>query len=290
MSITASVVALPHAELRVLAAGPVQGDPIVFLHGWPQDASAWSAVMGLAATDHRCLAIDLPGIGSSRTATPRGDKEYIASVVRDLIAQLHLHRVTVVGHDIGGMAVFRLLKGAPALRAAVIMDTVIPGVPPWDDVISNPFVWHFAFHTIAGLPERLVAHDVRAYFDYFFTAIAARPEAITDAARERYVASYSSSPALTQGFEWYRALWGDAEQNAADRTPVDVPTLMLRGSADPGDLAAYEQGLRDAGLRNLTARMVDGAGHFTPEEAPQEVWRAISEHLATAGSSPGVTS
>jgi pimeloyl-ACP methyl ester carboxylesterase len=151
-------------------------------------------------------------------------------------------------------------------------------------VISNPFVWHFGFHSIPELPERLVRHDLRAYFDYFFTAIAARPEAITDAARERYVASYAAPSALTQGFAWYRALWADAEQNAGDRRLIEVPTLYLRGSEEPGDLAAYERGLREAGLQRVTAQTVSGAGHFTPEEAPQEVWSAISRHLAAAGS------
>jgi pimeloyl-ACP methyl ester carboxylesterase len=95
----------------------------------------------------------------------------IAATVHELIGRLGLTRPTLVGHDVGGMVAFRYLKQHLGLRAAVIMDTVVPGVRPWHQVISNPYVWHFGFHSIPDLPERLVRHDTRAYFDYFIDGV-----------------------------------------------------------------------------------------------------------------------
>ena len=46
-------------------------------------------------------------------------------------------------------------------------------------------------------PEQLITGNVTTYFDYFYEAIAARKDAITQQARDRYVASYSDPGALT---------------------------------------------------------------------------------------------
>ena len=37
------------------------------------------------------------------------------------------------------------------------MNTVVPGLGPWEDLLANPRVWHFALHQIPGLPETLVS-------------------------------------------------------------------------------------------------------------------------------------
>ena len=52
-------------------------------------------------------------------------------------------------------------------------------------------------------------------------------------------------------------------------------------------LGDYEKGLHEAGIRNLVATTVPGAGHYAPEEAPAEVWAAIESRLAgLSGSAP----
>jgi pimeloyl-ACP methyl ester carboxylesterase len=59
-----------------------------------------------------------------------------------------------------------------------------------------------------------------------------------------------------------------------------TPTLYLRSGSEGGNLADYPNGFRNAGVTNLTTGIIDGAGHFAPEEAPTQVWNAISSHLA----------
>ena len=49
----------------MVEAGDPLATPVLFLHGWPEDWSAWTAVMKLAARHVRAVAIDLPGIGGS---------------------------------------------------------------------------------------------------------------------------------------------------------------------------------------------------------------------------------
>jgi pimeloyl-ACP methyl ester carboxylesterase len=273
-------VPISDGTIHVVESGPVSADPIIFLHGWPEDWSAWTRIMELAGDEYRCIALDLPGVGDSRLVSPRGDKFYLAGLIHELMTALDLKNVTLVGHDAGGMVAFAYLKRFLNLRSAVIMDTVIPGIPPWESVLANPYIWHFAFHAIPALPEKLVQNNVRAYFDYFYDAISANPEAIPGPARNRYAASYTDPAALTQGFEFYRAFRTDASDNNRSTAEIFTPTLYLRGGSEGGNLADYATGLRNAGLTNLNTGTIDGAGHFAPEEAPKQIWKAITSHLA----------
>jgi pimeloyl-ACP methyl ester carboxylesterase len=267
-------------SVHVAEVGDHDADPLLLLHGWPEDHSAWRHVAGLAASSHRVLALDLPGIGRSHLDTPRGDKVFLAGLVHEVVVALGLdeRRLAIVGHDAGGMVLAAYLRTQPPVSRAVIMDTVLPGIPPWSEVLANPWIWHFAFHSIPALPERLVRHELPAYLDYFFEAITAHPERLDTEARARYVASYERPDALTQGFELYRAFPRDAADNA-DVRRVDVPLLYVRGSAEGGDLETYAEGLRGSGLTAVSTARVDDAGHFAPEEQPEAVWAAIAAHL-----------
>jgi len=81
------------------------------------------------------------------------------------------------------------------------MDVVIPGIDPWEQVLRNPYLWHFAFHSIPDLPERLVQGHQSEYFEYFYGAISADPSKITPEARAVYAQAYAtaapSPPGLT---------------------------------------------------------------------------------------------
>lgn len=199
-------------------------------------------------------------------------------MVRRLIAALELDHPTIVGHDAGGMVAYAYLRSFPDLDRVVIMDTVIPGVDPWDDVLRNPYVWHFAMHSVPALPERQVRGRERDYFDYFFDVLSPDPSTITPAARAGYVQAYARHTALTAGFNWYRTLARDAQDNqeASAQGSVRTPVLYLRGDKETGQIGDYLRGFSAAGLRTVQHGLVPGAGHFAAEDAPAEVWRLIA--------------
>ena len=125
-----------------------------------------------------------------------------------------------MGHDAGALAVYAYLRSF-GLHRAVLMDAPIPGVDPWDELMRNPQVWHFAFHAVPGLPERLVQGRQRDYFDFFFDNFSRDPGSITDEACTAYADAYSSEQALTAGFAWYRPL-------PPTRPPTGTPASGIR--------------------------------------------------------------
>ncbi len=196
-----------------------------------------------------------------------------------MVNDLGLQDVTLVGQDVGGMVAYAYARTYELARV-VIADVVIPGVDPWEEVLRNPYLWHFAFHSIPGLPERLVTGHQAEYFGYFYDVISADPAKITAGARASYVEAYSAGSALTAGFSWYRAFPRDAEQNRQwSAAQMTTPLLYLRGEHEGGDIHAYAAGFREAGCARVGHAIVPGAGHFTQEEAPEATWRLIAGFL-----------
>jgi hypothetical protein len=75
------------------------------------------------------------------------------------------------------MIAYAYLRRYQDVAGVVIIDVVIPGLDPWDEVIRNPCIWHFALHTIPRLPELLVQGHQAPYLDYFFDVLAVKPGA-----------------------------------------------------------------------------------------------------------------
>jgi len=269
------------SSLHVVESGDSEAFPFLFLHGWPESWQCWHQIMTIASRDVRAIAVDLPGIGESTGDPTDGSKGQLATVVRGLVEAMGLQNLTLVGQDVGGMVTYAYLRMFPDLRQAVIMDVVIPGIDPWQQVLRNPHLWHFAFHSIPELPEELVQGHQGEYFDYFYGAISADPSKITAEVRALYAQAYSTDSALTAGFNWYRTFPVDAEANkkATNQAAVATRVLYLRGEKEGGDLDDYLGGLRAAGL-SVGAVLVPNAGHFTQEEAPEDTWRLIADFSA----------
>jgi pimeloyl-ACP methyl ester carboxylesterase len=87
-------------ELWYLDRG--QGPAVLFIHGLLGSSHSWEHLVDALDTDHRVVAPDLFGHGSS--AKPRGDYSLgaQAATLRDLLDRLDIDRVTLVGHSLGG--------------------------------------------------------------------------------------------------------------------------------------------------------------------------------------------
>ncbi|WP_027143370.1 alpha/beta hydrolase [Mesorhizobium sp. WSM3626] len=273
-----STIEIEGLSLTLREAGPAGAPAFLLLHGWPQSSYAFERVIGRLAADYRVVAPDLPCIGGSQGLPGAGDKRTLARLMRGVAETCGLRQLVAAGHDVGGQIVFALLRDHPdILSGAAIMDVVIPGVAPWEKVIRDPRIWHFAFHAVPALPETLVSGHQSAYFDFFFNVLSKDRASIPDDAREIYAKAYSRPESLQAGFDWYRAFPEDAKVNAArPAKPIAVPVLYLRGAAESGAIGDYVDGLRAAGLSNVEGDIIAGSGHFVADENPE----ALAARLA----------
>ncbi|MET3665707.1 alpha/beta hydrolase [Caulobacter sp. 1776] len=265
------------SRLSALAAGSPDQPAIVLLHGWPLCSAVWSPVIDVLGQEHFVLAFDLPGTGQS-VGQPIPILK--ADIARTIIAGAEAagaRNMVVAGVDVGGMIAFAAARDfGDRLAGAVIMNTVVPGLDPWEALLANPQIWHFALHQIPGLPETLVSGRERSYFDFFLDALAGDKTKIGEAFRQACVEQYSTPEALRTGFDWYRAMPEDAKHNAVPRT-IDTPILYLRGDADHRPIEPYLDGLRGAGASQLQGRTIAGSGELLSIEAPEPLAAALVE-------------
>src|ERR1700686_2976301 len=113
-------------------------------------------------------------------------------------------------------------------RGAMILDTPIPGSEGWDEIQGDPSVWHIRSMQIPGLPEKLVAGRQADYFGYVFNF-----SKLTPREEAHYAKAYSAPAQLHAVFEMYRAFPANAQFNAAQRGPNDVPLFLAAGDGSP---------------------------------------------------------
>src|ERR1035441_3719903 len=105
------------------------GKPVVFSHRWPLSGDAWeSQMVFLAANYCRCIAHDRRGHGRSSQPWNGNDMDTYANDLSELIENLNLNGVTLVGHSAGGGEVARYIgrHGTNRVAKAVLVAAVTP--------------------------------------------------------------------------------------------------------------------------------------------------------------------
>jgi pimeloyl-ACP methyl ester carboxylesterase len=224
------------------------------------------------------IAVDLRGIGGS-AATPGGyDAANMAEDVYQLASALKLQHLYIVGHDIGGMVTYAFVRRYPQMtRGAMILDVPIPGINGWDEIQGHPSVWHVHFMQVPGLAEKLVPGHQADYLGYFFHFGKFTPSGMA-----HYVQAYGTDAQLHAAFEMYRTFPANAQFNAAQREPNNVPLFLGAGDGSPFAklVPKMAEGLRANGCTHVETGMIHGSVHYVVEDQPDAVADLI-EHYAS---------
>ncbi|MGI0000117.1 MAG: alpha/beta fold hydrolase [Nitrososphaeraceae archaeon] len=255
-----------------------KGDPVVLLHGWPQTWYEWRNIIPeLIANNYTVIAPDMRGLGDSEKPQTGYDKKTIAEDIYQLVKKLGYSKIYLVAHDWGGPVAYSYAAEHPEdVRKMIILDTLLPGfgLEEAGDFSQNG-IWHFSFHAVRDLPEKLIEGKEDLYLNWFYDWTY-NQSAITPEDREVYIKQYSKPGAMRAGFEYYRTIFEDAEQNKeyAKLKLLDIPILTIGGEAGLGNLttASFQKV-----ANNVTGMTLPNTGHFIPEERPNFVTKQILE-------------
>jgi pimeloyl-ACP methyl ester carboxylesterase len=259
-------------RVHVAAAGPPDAPAVVALHGFPQHWYCWRRVMEALDGEFRILAMDTRGLGWSGPARDYR-KARIAEDAVALLDALGIEHAGLIGHDWGGWAGFLAALSAPERWTGY----VAAGVPhPWQPVartlrslprmayqppIAAPLLGPRLIPRLATLIIRGAWGDMATY-DAGATEVHAA--AYRDPARAGVASRYyrdfltREAPTLALGLRGRR---------------LELPTRLLYGTREPLGTALAE-GLERHG-DDARAELLEGCGHFVPEERPAEVAAAV---------------
>lgn len=278
--------------------GPGDGAPVLLLHGFPYSIDSYAKVAPLLA-DRGCRVIIpyLRGHGSTKfldDATPRsGQQAAIGADVIALMDALRLNRAVVAGYDWGGRAACvaaalwpERCSGLVSVNSYLIQDISKARLPVSPTVESG--IWYqFYFLTERGkvgltANRREIARTIWARNSPNWR--------FDEATFSRHASAFENPDYVDVVIHSYRHRLGhadgypaysDIEQRLAALPVIAVPTITIDGATDgvvpanDGSSSAPKFG----GPRSH--RVIRGAGHNLPEEAPGEFADAVLQ-LASA--------
>ena len=254
------------------------GLAVVLIHGFGETGDMWSPMAAELAKDHTVVVPDLRGMGLSSHPAGGYDKWTQAGDMRAVLDKLGIDHADIVAHDIGTMVAYAYAARYPdKTTRLVVIDSPIPGIPPWNQIVRLPALWHF---NCGGRDaERLVAGRERIYLDRFWNEFAGDPSKIDEATRRHYAAIYARPGAMHSAFAQFLAIAqkDEADNLKAMQTKLTMPVLAIGAEKAFGANVAIV--MRNAAT-NVQEVVVPNAGHWLMEEAPAATITAVRGFLA----------
>jgi pimeloyl-ACP methyl ester carboxylesterase len=251
------------------------GDPVLLLHGWPQNWYCWRKVIPLLAGERRVICPDLRGFGWSDAPPGAYDKQTLADDVVGILDALELDRVDLLAHDWGAWIGFMLGLDHPERISHYLALNIYT---PWAEAPSPAAalglwrLWYQVALATPGLGRTLIRRT--DFVSRLIRAGAVHP----DAWSEEDLAVFSGvlrQPARAQAsVRLYRTFLAHELRpylaGSQRGRRLRVPTLLLHGTRD---LAIEHRRLGDwqSEADDMAVELCEDSGHFIAEELPELV-------------------
>ena len=267
--------------LSVTTAGPIDGPPVLLLHGFPDTAELWRhQIPALADAGYRVIAPDLRGYGeSSRPAEVSAYRmRTLIGDVIGLLDDLRLPSAAVVGHDWGAGLAWALAMFTPervsSLTTLSVGHPSTRGHAGWE---QSQLSWYMLWFLLPDVAETMMPKD-----DWAFLRQWGWREPSDGIDLQRQIDGLSRPGALTAALNWYRANIDPKTfgMSPEDRLPhVSCPTMGVWSNRDPFlNEAQMTESARfvDGPWRY---ERVDGVDHWLPVRAPEQVNALLLDFL-----------
>lgn len=257
------------AQLEIYAEEEGEGSPaLVFIHYWGGSRRMWSEVIAPLSERFRCIAVDLRGWGRSDRHADDYSLFTQADDVEGVIEALKVSDFVLVGHSMGGKIAQIVAGRRPDGLRAVVLVAPAPPTPLYaPDAQKQSMLASYTTPEGIGDALKVINH---------------RPLTI---AQRLQVTEDSLGGAEAAKITWVsQGMALDISKQAAS---ITVPVCVVVGSADQVE---KEAALREALLSlvpHARFKTIEGLGHLSPLEGPDEVAMAISGFLADLAASSG---
>jgi haloalkane dehalogenase len=256
--------------LHHLEAGPEDGPVALLLHGYPESSYMWRHVMpALAERGWRSLAPDLLGFGDSPSDPPHTWERHVESI-EEFRNELGLDRVALVTHDWGGLiGCWWACEHPDAVSALVLSATGFFPDGRWHGVAE-------AART-PGTGEEMMEGMTK---EGFTALLRQNGSGFDDEAIDEYWKCFGDEDRRRGQLEFWRSAdFPKLERFDGKLAELGVPALILWGETDPFAFVPsahrFHKEIPDSKLV-----IVDGAGHFVFEDAPERTAAEVAGFLA----------
>ncbi|PEJ84843.1 alpha/beta fold hydrolase [Bacillus toyonensis] len=235
------------------------GKPVVLIHGWPLSGRSWEyQVPALVEAGYRVITYDRRGFGKSSQPWEGYEYDTFTSDLHQLLEQLELQNVTLVGFSMGGGEVARYIGKYGTNR---VEKAVFAGAVP-------PFLYKSADHPEGVLDdvaiqsfENGVKSDRLAFLDEFtkgFFAAGDRTDLVSEPFRI-YNRDIAAGASLKGTLDCIAAF--SKTDFRGDLAKVNIPTLIIHGDSDATVPFEYSGKLTHEAIPNSKVTLIKGGPH-----------------------------
>ncbi|EJL37689.1 putative hydrolase or acyltransferase of alpha/beta superfamily [Caulobacter sp. AP07] len=272
--------------------GPADGPVVILLHGWPYDIHSYVEVAPLlAAKGYRVIVPHLRGHGTTRFLSAdtfrNGQQSVVALDIIALMDALKIERAILGGYDWGARTADIIAALWPERCKALVSVSgyLINNLERNKLPLSPKAEWGWWYQYYFATERGRAGYTAnRKDFARLIWRNVSPKWAFDDATFDRTAASFDNPDYIAiviHNYRWRLSVepgdprHDDLEKRLAAGPVITVPTITLDGDSDgvapATDGAAYAKMF--SGKR--THRIVAGAGHNLPQEAPAAFVQAI---------------
>ncbi|HHB2170132.1 MULTISPECIES: bromoperoxidase [Bacillus] len=235
------------------------GKPVVLIHGWPLSGRSWEyQIPALVEAGYRVITYDRRGFGKSSQPWEGYEYDTFTSDLHQLLEQLELQNVTLVGFSMGGGEVARYISTYGADR---IQKAVFAGAVP-------PYLYKSEDHPEGALDDATietfksgVINDRLAFLDEFtkgFFAAGDRTDLVSESFRlYNWDIAAGASPKGT--LDCITAF--SKTDFRKDLEKFNIPTLIIHGDSDATVPFEYSGKLTHEAIPNSKVALIKGGPH-----------------------------
>lgn len=241
------------------------GTPLVLLHGFPLDHRMWEAQVAALSDRFRVIAPDLRGFGQSRSQEPF-TIESLADDVHALLEQMNALPCLLAGLSMGGYVALAYAKKYPGdLRGLILIDTKADADSAEAKEGRQKMIELVQKSGSSAVADQMLPKMLTK------DAPAARPQTASELRK-----LIESCPPKT--IENALAAMRDRPDRTGELSSIKVPTLILVGDGDVLTPPAVAQAMQEK-IPQAQLITIQGAGHMSPMEQPEQVNRAIRQFV-----------
>jgi len=204
------------------------GRPVVLIHGWPLSSASWSEqTSALQEAGYRVVSYDRRGFGESDPGD-KYDYDILAGDLDNILSDLDLQDVTLVGFSMGGGEVARYVSryGEDRLQSVVFAAAVPPFLMKGEDNDDGPLTEEAAKEMRSSLED-----DRDAFFEDFTKQFFSAGDELKVSDDERQAAVTQCKQSDEEAALGCMDAWATTDFRD-DLTKVTVPTLVIHGDSD----------------------------------------------------------
>ena len=253
-------VAVANGRFNVEVLEDGSGEDLLYLHA--ANGLTWDPFLEDLAKRYHVIAPKLPGTGSSTGQEHLMDHHDVFYFLWDLLDELSVDQVNVVGHSMGGWFAAELAAMQPGRVRKLVL---ISPMGLWNDgyPVADPF---------AMLPDEIID---ATFHDTEHPAAKAMQEKPEDEA-EVVVWTVEQAKNLSTAA---RFIWPIPDKGLSKRIHrISSPTLLLWGKSDGMTPVRYAEDFNKA-IANSEIAILEASGHIPQAEEPEATLAKITAFL-----------